>query len=140
LNGLILKKMSKNQSKPFLLKGKIMQTRTQLLEDLLNYSYSLEDIEDGLKMYPWDTPKGLVVLDHKRLFSMLERYLQKKITASELEHWANLVEIREDIGFPENEEALLSSIVFELANPVLFGELSEQSVGVMLGKIREAFL
>jgi hypothetical protein len=116
-----------------------MKTRTQLLESLLNYSYSLEDIEDGLKMYPWDTPKELVVLDSKKLSFLLERYLNKEITSSEAERWANLVEIREDIGFPENEKVLVSSIIFELANPVLFGGLSEQSVGVMLGKIKQAF-
>jgi hypothetical protein len=116
-----------------------MRTRTQLLENLLNYSSSLEDIENQLKVYPWDTPKELVVLDSKKLSFLLERYLNKEITSSELEHWANLVEIREDIGFPENEKTTLSSIVFELANPVLFGGLSEQSVGVMLGKIKQAF-
>lgn len=116
-----------------------MQTRTKLLEDLLNYSSSLEDIEDGLKAYPWDSSKKLVVLDSKKLSFLLERYLNKEITASEVEHWANLVEIREDIELPENEKTLLSSIVFELANPVLFGGLSEQSVGVMLGKMKHPF-
>ncbi len=113
-----------------------MQTRTQILESLLNYSRPLKDIADGLKMFPWDSPKELVVLDSKKLSFLLDRYLNKEITASELEYWANLIEGREDIGFPEKEKTLISGIVFELANPGLVGELSEQSVGVMLGKIK----
>lgn len=112
-----------------------MGTRMQLLENLLNYSCPLEKIEDGLKMHPWDSSKYLIFLDSRKLSLLLERYLKKQVTASELEHWANLIEMREDIGFTENEETLISSIIVELANPALFGELSEQSVSIMLDRL-----
>lgn len=82
------------------------------------YFFSIEYI--GLEFWG-----GASALNKKELVSSLCSFLAGK-NAEELEHWANLIEMREDIDLDEEFEKLINDIVYKLANPKLEGELTKR--------------
>src|SRR5580658_534507 len=93
--------------------------RTLLLEALLNFSATPEDIARRLGALPFDSDRGLVTLSTLHIGKVLNLYLDKQLTASQVEDWANLIEGRDDIQCEQANEGLLSEVIFELANPEL---------------------
>ena len=101
--------------------------RKKILNDLINYRKSIDDLKKNLKDVSWDSDTELVVLKSKHLKQMFKLFITGKIKENVLEEWANLIEGREDIRF-ENDD--IKNIIFKLANPVLYG-------GINLDKVRE---
>ena len=84
----------------------------------------------------WDSDE-LVTLTVDHIQSVLERYVGGELSAAEVEHWADLIECRDDISYDETIKELIS----ELANPVLSGRLNvlkAQSLLVRLRKLQQS--
>jgi hypothetical protein len=86
----------------------------------------VEPILADLRSYGWDSPEPLATLTKVDIISILDRYLAGGLTAQQVADWADLVECREDIELPEEDELSISDAVFHLANPYLCGELTFQ--------------
>jgi hypothetical protein len=106
-----------------------MKTRIELLKDLVTLSRSLKDIQSDLSQYPWDVDEALIIITKADFSNVAQSYLDNKISVDELENWANAIECREDIDF-EHEQVKQS--VFELANPVINGEINRKQVQNMI--------
>jgi hypothetical protein len=61
--------------------------------------------------------------------SIVQRFLDGVLSTDDLENWANAIESRDDIGFENNE---LSEFIFDLANPVINGEITKELVIKMI--------
>ena len=103
--------------------------RQIILNKLINYEEPIEVLQKNLKGISWDCDTDLVLLETKHLKQMFSLFTAGKIRESILEEWANLIEGREDIGF-ENDD--IKNIVFELANPILYGDIN-------LGKVENYY-
>jgi len=68
------------------------------------------------------------------IIHVLSRYLSSDIDNTELENWANSIEDREDIGYKYEE---LENVIFELSNPILYGDISFKQVNSILSKLNE---
>ncbi|MFN4312809.1 MAG: hypothetical protein ACK4E0_00855 [Chitinophagaceae bacterium] len=112
-----------------------MEERTKALWDLLSYSVSNEEIKTRLSKFCWDIEEPLVILTRNNLIDVLLRLQQKQLTDSEVEEWANIIESREDIRF---EESVTKQFVFELANPVLYGRISDEKISEMLSALNDS--
>ena len=109
--------------------------RKEILNNLINYGEPIEDLKKYLEGISWDCDTELVLLKSKHLKQMFSLFITEKIKENILEDWANLIEGREDIGF-ENDN--IKNIIFELANPVLYGDITLDKVknyNDILGKI-----
>jgi hypothetical protein len=103
-----------------------MEKRYEFLRDLFDFEKPLDIISSQLKTLDWDFEGEPLVLTRKELVSSLRSFLAGKKSAEELEHWANLIEMREDIDFDEEFETLINDTVYKLANPKLEGELTKE--------------
>lgn len=112
-----------------------MEERTKALWDLLSFSVSNEEIKTRLSKFCWDIEEPLVILTRNNLIDVLLRLQQKQLTDSEVEEWANIIESREDIRF---EESVTKQFVFELANPVLYGRISDEKISEMLSALNDS--
>ncbi|MBB4859727.1 hypothetical protein HNO88_003056 [Novosphingobium chloroacetimidivorans] len=75
-------------------------------------------VSTALRRFDWDWQAAPIVrLTGHDVSSVLRRYLALKVTASDLEEWANLLECRDDIEIDSNA----AEAIFILANPVLHG-------------------
>jgi hypothetical protein len=104
----------------------MQRDRAQLLRALIAYELPIEPVLADLRSFGWDAPEPLVLLTREDIVRVLDRYLAGELTAEQVTDWADLVECREDIGFPGGDEDVLSDAVFRLANPNLRDEVTPE--------------
>jgi hypothetical protein len=76
----------------------------QLLRALIGYELPVEPVLAALRSFGWDAPEPVVLLTREDIVRILDRYLAGKLTTEQVTDWADLVECREDIGFPSGDE------------------------------------
>lgn len=103
-----------------------MINRHTVLRSLAEFSRSLNELRDLLGLLEWDFDDLPFVMKRLHLHGVLERYLSGNLSSQDVEDWANLVEGREDVVFESGDAELLDEIVYELANPRLTKQLSDQ--------------
>jgi hypothetical protein len=95
--------------------------RKEVLETLVDFTKPIDVLETDISQIPWDAPMSLITLTKDHVRRVLERYTSKALSPREVEQWANLLEVREDIAMEES----VRDVVCRLANPILEGDLSE---------------
>jgi RNAse (barnase) inhibitor barstar len=115
--------------------------RKSVVEALLNRSRPLAEIRAELGQFPWDS-EPLVQLTREHVGNVLRAFLAGEIDALSIEDWANLIEMRDDIGFEDEDEDAddfehgdLRNAIFVLANPVLYGDLTKDLARQLLEEI-----
>jgi hypothetical protein len=89
----------------------------------LAYDRPIEDLRAALAEFEWDCSEPLVSLTSEHLLPILRRFLAGELTAEAVEAWADLVEARDDIAFPDDQ---VLDAIFMLANPMTNGVLDNQ--------------
>lgn len=98
--------------------------RLQILNSLIAFEDPDEPYVRHLAAFPWDIAEPLVALQASHIVSILDRFLRGQLSAQQVEHWANLLESREDIEYVSAKESPIAAAIHTLANPVLEGELT----------------
>ena len=111
-----------------------MNDRQTLLRLLIQFGGSLPKIKEQLALFEWDSEE-LVLLERSAVVSLLQKFLAGKLTAVEVEEWANLIEGRDDIGFEAISGIGIRDIIYELANPTLCGALNHERAREMLRRL-----
>lgn len=112
------------------------EKRIFLLDSLLNRSGDIEKIVYSLEKFNFDS-EPLIILTRDHLIHILSDYISGKIAASELERWANIIEVRDDISYDSEFLKQIKEVVFELSNPILFGEINLDSAANLMNKIKK---
>jgi hypothetical protein len=100
-----------------------MRNRTEILSDLIHFKKNPMDLQAEIAQYPWDSEAPLIVLTKDNFINIIQKAINDNLTLDEIEDWANVIECRDDIEM-ENEK--IQEYIFELANPVLNGELTKE--------------
>ena len=114
-----------------------MIPRKQALSNLVSYNESIDSLVHALKAFGWDSRDELVILTCQHILNVLDRYLSREISATQLELWANAIEGREDIAFDPQHEASISDAIYQLANPLLTELISDESVMRMIQNLNK---
>ncbi len=109
-----------------------METRTQVLKDLLEYNAPLHTLKNNLLKYGWDADAPYVTLTRLHVVEILKRYIDGVISSSQMESWANMIECREDIEAEEGYETLVDEAIFQLANPLLTQSITVENCQQLL--------
>ncbi|WP_298104619.1 hypothetical protein [uncultured Campylobacter sp.] len=107
--------------------------KIDILLNLINFTKDISVIKSDLAKIGFDSELELVTITQNTIANILNRVVDKEISYDLLEEWANLIECREDIGY---EDEILQEIIFELANPCLYGEIDEEKICMILDKIK----
>jgi hypothetical protein len=94
-----------------------LEDRRSLLQRLVRFELPIEDSIAMLRAYGWDSDEELVILSAGDAIRILERYLSGDLSARQVEYWAELLELRDDVGFEERWSGELRRLIFVLANP-----------------------
>jgi hypothetical protein len=100
------------------------EERRVLLKKALYLDDDFSMIVKKLSEYEWDYEGIPVILDRETLKNILSRYLSGELSQTAVYEWADFIELRDDIDYPEENENLLSEIIHDLANPRIEGELT----------------
>ena len=105
-----------------------MDPHKDLLEKLLKIEAPsrLPEMLEDLKKYSWDC-NALVTMERQDIVHLLNLLLQDKLTDEDVYSWADALEIREDIAWPDEEEEaiILSLIISKIATPELEGKITK---------------
>ena len=107
--------------------------KIDILLNLINFTKDISAIKRDLAKIGFDSESELVTITQNTIANILNRVIDKEISYNLLEEWANLIECREDIGY---EDEILQEIIFELANPCLYGEINERKICMILDRIK----
>ena len=94
-----------------------MEDRTSLLQRVVRYELPLADTIVMLRAYGWDADHELVTLTADDVLRLLKRYVSGELSAQQVEHWAELLEMRGDLGYEKRWSEELRKVLLLLANP-----------------------
>ena len=107
-----------------------LMAKIDILLNLINFAKDMSAIKSDLAKIGFNSESELVTITKNTIANIL---IDKEISYELLEEWANLIECREDIGY---EDGILQEIIFELANPCLYGEIDEEKICMILDEIK----
>ncbi len=110
-----------------------LMAKIDILLNLINFAKDISAIKSDLAKIGFNSESELVTITKNTIANILNRVIDKEISYDLLEEWANLIECREDIGY---EDEILQEIIFELANPCLYGEIDEEKICMILDEIK----
>lgn len=103
----------------------------ELVERLVRFDAPPAPTLTALQEFGWDYDEPLVTLDASAVRSVLQRYLSGRLTAGDVEDWADAIECRDDVDYSSFRD-----IVHELANPLLTRALTPTTAQELLSHAR----
>lgn len=100
-------------------------TREETIRSLVIFDRPLDELRERVASFPfdWDGPP-LGTVRRKHVLAVLARWQSAELSPEEVEDWANLVEVRDDL-FHDPADPAVADAVFALANPLLQGQLHD---------------
>lgn len=98
----------------------------KVLSDLVGFSEPLSNISNELSKLDWEYEGEPFIIRAIQIIEVLQRYVSGEIESIEIEEWANLIECREDIEFEKDKRNMLENAIYQLANPVLEGDITPE--------------
>lgn len=111
--------------------------RIDVLEDLIRFSKDVSVLEKNLSKFNWDYEREPIIIKGSAVQAVLERYLNGEYTAKDLESWANLIELREDLEFEQEKYEVIEDVIYRLANPDLQEKLTPVLCNQLLTLLKE---
>ena len=106
-----------------------MDHRAAILAKLASFDEPTAPLIDELRSMGWDwTGEPLLVLTAEHFLTVMDRFLSGRLSADQVEEWAENLEQREDVGFASDKEELLDEMLFFLANPSINYGITQESV------------
>jgi hypothetical protein len=113
-----------------------MQHRVLCLTRFLMLESTPREAAEELAAFSWDSDES-VEFSRGHVLNVLNKYLVNEVNSTFVEAWANFVEGREDLSFETNAADTLRAIIFELANPVLQGNLTRLRASEMVNELQK---
>lgn len=107
-------------------------TRAETLQALIELAIPVEVALLRLAEFPWDSETDLVQVTPTHFQHILCLFKQERLSAADVEAWANAVECREDIGVADSSSR---ELLHELANPYLTQALSQERADFLLSQL-----
>jgi hypothetical protein len=100
------------------------KTRQQVLNEVIEYKYSWAALSKELDELEASSDGVAVRILPRHIAAVLNRYAAGELDALEVEEWANMIEMRDEIEYSPEHEQLLRELIWELANPQLSQKLT----------------
>ena len=108
------------------------EERRSIIQSLVDLDRPVTEIEALLAPLPWDYPKPLDRLTYNHIRSVLLRFLAGNLDAKDLEEWAELVEMRDDIEFADERT---KEVIHMLSTPQIHFPIDAQLAQLLLSPI-----
>lgn len=95
----------------------ITRARNEVVQDLLAMRRPLDDVARDLKTFPFECdPSDVETLTRRQAIRLLDAFVDEELPLEELEYWAMIVALRDDISYEGDSEAI-KEMVYVLAHP-----------------------
>lgn len=110
----------------------LISRRNRAVEDVVFVRGVLAESVAVLRLFPWDCEEELVVLGTGEVRRCVAMCIDGRLSASDLELWADTLEARDDVSF---EPRAVIDLIAEISTPELYGELTSERCRALLGEI-----
>jgi hypothetical protein len=110
--------------------------RRAALEDLLHLRTTVREATERLSSFGWDSSTDLVTLTPEIARAVAAGVADGRISPNEATAWADAIEAREDVGFPDDSERLLKDFLFSFANPELTEPVDRETAASWAERLR----
>jgi hypothetical protein len=110
-----------------------LELRREALRDLALFTSPLPSVQHSLSDFAWDSDE-LSMLDKQHVLQVLRRFDAGELADTDVEAWANAIEMRDDIGY--DRETAVWDVLFELANPILTEALTRERADVLASVLK----
>lgn len=114
--------------------------RLEAVRDLIELRDTLSNCRNRLLQFPWNFEGQATVITRLDVETVLTSFLQGKISSKDLEEWADLLELREDVAYEADHREWLNFALFNLSDQHLNGAISATSVSELLSLDEETVL
>ena len=108
-------------------------TREEIIKNLLRNTSNISQSIVELKTIPWDCENPIADLNSSHVIGILNAFINGEISSQLVEDWANAVECRDDIQY--NTESVVGEILNEIANPLLFEQITINSALNLISRL-----
>lgn len=108
--------------------SKCSTERLSAVRCLIAMQDTLSNCRRRLAEFPWDFDGQAAVLKRSDVEAVLQSYLGGQITSGELEEWADLLELREDIDYEEGHDLWLNFVIWSLSDQQLNGPINPAAI------------
>lgn len=112
-----------------------MDRRRELLLDLIEARRPAHEVRAELRRFAWDSPQ-LVELGPEHVAKVLQRYLRREWSATDVEAWAEALEGRDDVGYSPGARERIADALHELSTPEVSGPLTDEVASRWLEALR----
>lgn len=113
-----------------------MRQRIEIAKDIVSFNGNLSQLHKELSGYSWDLEDPILQISTSDILNILRKAITGEIDFIELENWANLIECRDDFSFQNDG---LQEIIFQLANPILNGNITKELLVSLEIELRSEF-
>jgi len=110
-----------------------LELRREALRDLVLFASPIASVRHSLSDFAWDSDE-LSMLDKQHVLSVLRRFEADELAGSDVEAWANAIEMRDDVGY--DRETAVWDVLHELANPTLTEPLTRERADVLASVLK----
>lgn len=110
-----------------------LELRREALRDLVLLASPVASARHSLTDFAWDSDE-LLMLDKQHVLTVLRRFDAGELPGTEVEAWANAIEMRDDIGY--DRETAVWDVLYELANPTLTEPLTRERADVLASVLK----
>jgi hypothetical protein len=79
-----------------------------------------------------------MTLERESVISIIRRYLDNELSPVDVQRWADVMHVRDDIELQPSYENLLREVLNELANPLLTRSLSPLTAHYWIAKLTKS--
>ena len=95
------------------------RSRADVLVDLIEFRRPIDAAVNAIAALDWDSDQPLVVLRCHHVRELLGRFEGGKVSAAEVEAWAEALECRDDVGYEPDYDRQLREFLFQASTPEL---------------------
>lgn len=110
-----------------------LEQRLMLVEQLLAHPESLDDVARQLRNFAWDFSGPGVLITRAAVCNAIALAVNGALTSDQLERWANAIECRDDIEYPDDDP--LREVIDGLSNPIVHGDLEVGTLKRLLSRL-----
>ena len=92
-------------------------TRGEAVVHAIRFDAPLDELVANLAPFPGGGAEPVAILHRADATSVLDRFIAGELSSATVSRWAFLLEGRDDIGFEQGADEVLSEVMFWLANP-----------------------
>jgi hypothetical protein len=116
----------------------VSHDKKEILARVVSFAGPIKELRKEASLLEFDSEEAIAFVAASDIISVLKRFLRNELAIDDVEEWANLLEMRDDIGIDNFKRDSVRQAIHVLANPVLEGFLTTDMARSLISALEDA--